>query len=240
LNLPHALRRETVAASATPVEKFPHAGFFSSDVITAMIDLRHSEKGTLQADETMAAATHEVTQLLLAWSNGDPAALEQLAPLVEQELHRLAQSYLNRERRAHSLQATELVNEAYLRLIDWKSVRWQNRAHFFGLAARLMRHILVDHARRRRGQKRGGAALRVSLARAEKVAEERGVDVIALDDALSSLAKFDERKSQIVELKFFGGLQEEAIAEVMKISLRTVQREWSLARAWLYQELAKS
>ena len=205
-----------------------------------MIDLRHSEWGTRKADETMAAATHEVTELLLAWSNGDRAALERLAPLVEQELHRLAQSYLNHERRAHSLQATELVNEAYMRLIDWKAVRWQNRAHFFGLAAQMMRHILVDHARRRQVQKRGGAALRVSLAEAANDPRQAGADIIALDDALKSLADFDERKSQIVELKFFGGLQEEAIAEVMKISLRTVQREWNLARAWLYQELAKS
>lgn len=188
----------------------------------------------------MTSASHEVTQLLVAWGDGDPSALAQLAPLVERELHRLAQSYLNHERRGHSLQATELINEAYLRLIDWKTVRWQNRAHFFAMAAKMMRHILVDHARRRNHQKHGGGALRVSLAKAENAAPEPGVDLVGLDDALLSLAKFDARKSQIVELKFFGGLQEEEMAEVMNISLRTVQREWSLARAWLYQEMAKS
>ena len=186
----------------------------------------------------MSSSSHAITQLLLAWSEGDQAALEQLAPLVERELHRLAQRYLVGERRGHSLQATELVNEAYLRLIDWQAVRWQNRAHFFAMAAQMMRRILVDHARRRRFQKRGGGALQVSLTEAENNARQPSADLLALDDALSSLARFDARKSQIVELKFFGGLQEEAIAEVMKISLRTVQREWNLARAWLYQELA--
>jgi RNA polymerase sigma-70 factor (ECF subfamily) len=188
----------------------------------------------------MSSSSHAVTQLLLAWNEGDQTALDQLAPLVERELHRLAQAYLKNERRGHSLQATELVNEAYLRLIDWQSVRWQNRAHFFGMAAQMMRRILVDHARRRHFQKRGGNALRVSLAEAENAAQEPCADILALDEALSSLAAFDARKSQIVELKFFGGLHEEAIAEVMKISLRTVQREWNMARAWLYNELAIS
>jgi RNA polymerase sigma factor (TIGR02999 family) len=187
----------------------------------------------------MASGSHEVTQLLLAWNAGDQTALDQLAPLVERELHRLAQGYLNHERRGHSLQATELVNEAYVRLIDWRSVRWQNRAHFFGMAAQLMRRILVDHARRRHFQKRGGDAIQVSLAKAENIAEERGVDVIALDDALNALAQFDERKSRIVELRFFGGLSEAEIAEALNVSLRTVQREWNLAHAWLYRELSK-
>ena len=186
----------------------------------------------------MDASSHTITRLLLAWNEGDQAALEQLAPLVERELHRLALHYLKHERRGHSLQATELVNEAYLRLIDWRSVRWQNRAHFFGLAAQMMRRILVDHARRRHFQKRGGGAIQVSLARAANLTEERSVDVIALDDALSALAQFDERKSRIVELRFFGGLSEAEIAETLAISLRTVQREWNLARAWLYQQLA--
>ncbi|MEN3334355.1 MAG: hypothetical protein V7641_3720 [Blastocatellia bacterium] len=187
----------------------------------------------------MAAGSHEVTQLLLAWSEGNQTALAQLAPLVERELHRLAQGYLSNERRGHSLQATELVNEAYVRLIDWKTVRWQNRAHFVGVAAQLMRRILVDHARRRHFQKRVGHCLQVSLAKAENIAEERSVDVIALDDALNSLAQFDERKSRIVELRFFGGLSEVEIAGALKISLRTVQREWNLAHAWLYRELSK-
>ena len=187
----------------------------------------------------MISSSHEVTQLLRAWSNGDQAALARLAPLVDAELHRLADSFLRRERPGHTLQTTALINEAYLRLIDDSAVEWQNRAHFYGIAAQLMRRILVDHARRRRKLKRGGGALRVSLAEAENGAQEPSSDIIALDDALSSLSKFDLRKSQIVELKFFGGLGEEAIAAVLKTSLRTVQREWNLARAWLYQELAK-
>lgn len=188
----------------------------------------------------MTSSSHEVTQLLRAWGNGDQAALERLAPLVEAELHRLAGSFLRRERPGHTLQTTALINEAYVRLIDDTAVEWQNRAHFYGVAAQLMRRILVDHARRRRQLKRGRDPLRVSLAEVEHAASEPSADVIALDEALSSLSKFDERKSQIVELKFFGGLQEQAIAEVLKISLRTVQREWNLARAWLYHELAIS
>jgi RNA polymerase sigma-70 factor (ECF subfamily) len=188
----------------------------------------------------MVSSPHEVTRLLRAWSDGDEAALARLVPLVESELHRLAGSYLRRERPGHTLQTTALVNEAYLRLIDDSAVLWQDRAHFYGVAAQLMRRILVDHARRRRKLKRGGDPLRVSLADAENAVPESSPDIIALDEALSSLAKLDPRKSQIVELKFFGGLQEEAIAEVLTISLRTVQREWNLARAWLYNELAIS
>jgi RNA polymerase sigma factor (TIGR02999 family) len=193
----------------------------------------------LAEDDCMTASSHEVTELLRAWSEGDESALARLAPLVESELHRLADSYLRRERAGHTLQTTALVNEAYLRLIGDAAIEWQDRAHFFAIAAQLMRRILVDHARRRRKLKRGGDALRVSLAEVENDAHEPSADILALDDALSSLAKFDARKSQIVELKFFGGLKEEAIAEMLAISLRTVQREWNLARAWLYQELAK-
>ena len=187
----------------------------------------------------MTSSSHEVTQLLRAWSNGDEAALARLAPLVEAELHRMADSFLRRERPGHTLQTTALINEAYLRLIDDTAVEWQNRAHFYGIAAQVMRRVLVDHARSRRAAKRGGDALRISFAEAENVAPEPSADIIALDDALSTLSQFDGRKSQIVELKFFGGLQEKAIAEVLKISPRTVQREWNLARAWLYQQLAK-
>jgi RNA polymerase sigma-70 factor (ECF subfamily) len=188
----------------------------------------------------MVSSPHEVTRLMRAWSDGDEAALARLAPLVEAELHRLAGSYLRRERPGHTLQTTALVNEAYLRLIDDSAVQWQNRAHFYGIAARLMRRVLVDHARRRQKLKRGSDPLRVSLAEAENAAPESSPDIIALDEALSSLAKLDPRKSQIVELKFFGGLQEEAIAGMLKISLRTVQREWNLARAWLFNQLAVS
>lgn len=188
----------------------------------------------------MGADTKELTQLLVAWGKGDEAALAQLTPIVEAELHKLARYYMNRERQEHTLQATALVNEAFVRLIDGQAVEWQNRAHFFRVAAQSMRHILVDHARRRRYQKRGGEAVRVSLTNLEQPARLGNAGLVELDDALSALAKFDERKSQVVELRFFGGLTEKEIAEVLKIPLRTAQREWSLARAWLYRELSKN
>jgi RNA polymerase sigma factor (TIGR02999 family) len=179
----------------------------------------------------------EITQLLRAWSNGDSSALEQLTPLVHAELHQLARRYLSKESPGHTLQATALVNEAYMRLIDWQNVEWQNRAHFFGVSAQLMRHILVDYARSRRSHKRGGGAVEVSLDQAAIISSERAADFVALDDALTSLAAFDERKSHIIELRFFGGLSIEETAEVLKISPATVKREWSLAQAWLYREL---
>jgi RNA polymerase sigma factor (TIGR02999 family) len=181
---------------------------------------------------------HEVTQLLQAWSNGDQEALDKLAPLVYDELHRLARRYMSHERPGHTLQTTALVNEAYVRIVDWKNVRWQNRAHFFGVAAQMMRRILVDFARSRMYEKRGGKAWRVSLSEAATVSAERGADLIALDDALQSLAKLDPRKSRIVELRFFGGLSVEETAEVLKISTRTVMRDWGMAQAWLYRELS--
>jgi RNA polymerase sigma factor (TIGR02999 family) len=182
-------------------------------------------------------STHEVTQLLQAWSDGNAEALDQLVPLVYGELHRLASHYMRGERPGHSLQITELVNEAYVRLVDWKSVRWQSRAHFFGVAAQMMRRILVDFARSRHYAKRGGETRRVSLSEAAGISAERGEDFIALDDALQSLAAIDERKGRIVELRFFGGLSVEETAEVLKVSPRTVMRDWSLAQAWLYREL---
>ena len=175
--------------------------------------------------------------MLVAWTNGDEASLEKLVPLVEKELHRLAQRYLNHERPNHTLQPTALVNEAYLRLIDFKNVRWQNRAHFIGVSAHLMRRILVDHARRRQYLKRGGNAIKVSLKEAFARAKPRAPELVALDDALKTLEALDSRKTQIVELRFFGGLTEEETAEVLKISIRTVKREWSLAQAWLYNQL---
>jgi RNA polymerase sigma factor (TIGR02999 family) len=187
----------------------------------------------------MDSPQHEFTQLLVAWGNGDEAALAQLVPHVEAELHRLAQIHLSRERPGHFLQPTALANEAFLKLIDAKSIQFQNRTHFFSITANLMRRTLVEHARRRRQLKRGGDAMQVSLAEAENVGRMRSAGVIALDEALATLAGFDPRKCQIVELKFFGGLSEKEIAEVMKISLRTVQRDWNLARAWLYNELSK-
>ena len=189
-------------------------------------------------ENTLAVDTFETTRLLKAWSEGDETALERLVPLVDAELRRLARYYLRQERPDHILQTTALVNEAWVRLINWPDVSWQNRAHFIGIAARLMRRVLVDEARRRQAQKYGGDALQVSLAEAEGIAHEKGVDMVALDDALNELATFDERQSKIVELRFFGGLSLEETAEALKISTRTVQREWSLAQAWLYRELS--
>src|SRR5262245_7995007 len=193
----------------------------------------------LAAEATMTSTPQEVTQLLLAWRNGDEEALVQLVPLVEKELYRLAQRYLSKERPGHTLQPTALVNEAYLRLIDWKSIEWKNRAQCIGLAAELMKHVLVDHALRRQRLKRGGKVVRVSLTEADKVAPEHNADVLALNDALERLAKIDPRKKKIVELRFFGGLSIDETAEVLRIEPRTVDRNWKLAKAWLYRELSK-
>jgi RNA polymerase sigma factor (TIGR02999 family) len=178
----------------------------------------------------------EVTQLLLAWSRGDQTALEKLTVLVEAELRRLAQGYLRLERPDHTLQPTALVNEAYLRLIDWNNTGWQNRAHFVGVTAQLMRRILVDYARRRGSVKRGREQVKISIGE-EAASAERDVDLVALDEALRRLADIDQRKSQIIEMRFFGGLSVEETAEALAISPRTVRREWSLAQAWLFREL---
>ena len=182
--------------------------------------------------------THELTQLLAAWSDGEEEALEKLAPLVHAELYRLAKRYMSRERPDHLLQTSALINEAYVRLIDWKAVRWQNRAHFFGVAAQIMRRILVDFARRRPRVDKDVEAIRMSLDAAMTVSSEREPDLLALDEALKTLATIDERKSRIVELRFFGGLSVEETAEVMHMSSITVIREWNKAKAWLYRELA--
>jgi RNA polymerase sigma factor (TIGR02999 family) len=181
--------------------------------------------------------SQEITQLLLAWNAGDAQALDQLMPLVHDELHLLAHRYMAGERDGHPLQTTALVNEAYLRLIDSSRVRWQNRAHFFAVSAQLMRRILVDVARARRQLKRGGDAVQVSLDEALTVSTQPGADLIALDDALTALAAFDERKSKVVELRFFGGLTVEETAEVLKVSVMTVMRDWGLAKAWLLREM---
>lgn len=178
--------------------------------------------------------------MLVDWGNGDQAALEKLTPLVYSELHRLARRYMGRERTGHTLQTSALVNEAYIRLIDWKNIQWQNRAHFFAVSAQLMRRILVDFARSRTYAKRGGAARNVSLEEATVVSREKSADVVALDDALDSLAQLNERQSRVVELRFFGGLSLEEIAEVLQVSVGTVRRDWSLARAWLHRELSKA
>jgi RNA polymerase sigma factor (TIGR02999 family) len=183
-------------------------------------------------------STQEVTEMLVAWSNGDESALERLVPLVHDELHRLAHRYMNREGPGHMLQTTALVNEAYLRLVDSSHVRWQNRAHFFAVSAQLMRRILVDFARSRNYLKRGGNAVQVSLDKVLAITPEQDPDVVALDEALNALAAIDERKSQVVELRFFGGLNIEETAEVLKVSPDTVMRDWRLAKVWLLRHLS--
>jgi RNA polymerase sigma factor (TIGR02999 family) len=180
-----------------------------------------------------------ITQLLIAWGQGDRAALEEMIPLVFEELHRQAERYLRQERPGHLLQPTALVNEAYLRLIDCEHLQWQNRAQFFAVSAQLMRRILVDYARERESAKRGGGLHRVSLAEAAGLSAEMSVDLIALDQALDALCALDPRQSRVVELRFFGGLKLEEIAEVLGVSLGTVRRDWSLAQAWLYDQLEK-
>jgi len=183
---------------------------------------------------------HEITQLLEDWSNGNQAALDKLYPLVYEELRRMARRYMSRERKDHTLQTTALINEAYLRLVDQKHVHWQNRAHFFGISAQIMRRILIDHARRYAYTKRGAGAQRISLDEAAVVAKGRATELLSLDEALNSLAEIDPRRSRVVELRFFGGLDNDEIAAVLKISPNTVIRDWNLARAWLYQELSGS
>jgi len=185
------------------------------------------------------SSQNHTTQLLLDWSNGDKAALNQLMPLVYDELRRLAHHYMGRERAAQTLQTTALVNEAYLRLIDQRSVQWQNRAHFFGIASQMMRRILVDHARSRHYLKRGGGAHQLALDESMIVPQERAADVVALDDALTALAQIDQRKSHIVEMRFFGGLSIEETAEVLGVSPGTVMRDWTLAKAWLRREISQ-
>lgn len=180
-----------------------------------------------------------VTELLLAWGSGDAKAMDRLAPLVYRELHRLAHGYINRERTGHTLQTSALVNEAYLKLIDARRVRWQNRAHFFAMAGRMMRRILVDFARRRRYQKRGGGAEHVDFDEALTALPNPSADLLAIDDALTALAAVDPRKVQVVEMKFFAGLDVRETAEALKVSAETVRRDWRLAKAWLRREIRK-
>jgi len=181
----------------------------------------------------------EITQLLIDWRNGDEAAVDRLMPLVYDELRRLASNFFRRERVNHTLQPTALVHEAYLHLVGQSEVRWQNRAHFFGAAAQLMRHILVDHARSHNAAKRGGGEIRVTLNEELAATGQREVDLIALDAALDELAALDQQQCRIVEMRFFGGLSIEETAEVLSISPATVKREWSTAKAWLYREMKK-
>ncbi len=182
--------------------------------------------------------TSNITGLLVAWKQGDQAALEQLTPLVYRELHLLAHGYLKGERQGHVLQTTALVNEAFVRLIDWQQVEWQDRAHFFGVAATLMRYILVQFARERQALKRGGQAVQVSLSEAVEVGGRNNPDLVKLDDALNDLEKLDQRQVRTVELRFFGGLSLEETAEVLHVSLSTVRRDWRMAQAWLHQQLS--
>jgi RNA polymerase sigma factor (TIGR02999 family) len=188
----------------------------------------------------MTPAPHEVTRLLKEWSDGNQTALEELMPLVYDELHRLAHQHMRREKPGHVLQTSALINEAYVRLVDQPQIRSENRAHFFGIAARLMRRILVDEARKRNSAKRGGGMIQLSLDEAASVSQEQAANVVALDDALNSLGAIDSRQSEIVELRFFGGLSIEETADVLKVSPGTVMRDWTFARACLRNEMNQS
>ena len=185
-------------------------------------------------------ASHQITHLLVDWSRGNELALEQLMPLVYDELRRMARRYMRRQTSGHTFQTTELIHEAYLKIAGQEEPNWRNRAHFFGVAAQAMRHILVDYARSKSNRKRGGLAEKITLADNLVAAENRSEEIITLDDALKQLAVLDERKSHVVEMKFFGGLNIEEIAEVLKLSPETVKRDWRFARTWLLRELANA
>jgi RNA polymerase sigma factor (TIGR02999 family) len=188
-------------------------------------------------ERSQVAETRNITQLLTAWSSGDKAALDALIPVVYDELRRQASRYLRRERPGHTLQTTALINEAYLRFVDQKTMKWQNRAQFFGIASQLMRRILVDHARAKHRAKRGGSDIRVSLTEAMALSSNQEIDLVELDEALNRLAEIDEQQSKIVELRFFSGLSVEETAAALNISPATVKRDWSMAKAWLHREI---
>lgn len=187
----------------------------------------------------MPDSSSDVTKLLIEWSDGDKDALDSLFPLVYDELRKMARQYLRRERDDHTLQPTALVNEAFMRLVDQQHVNWQNRAHFFAIAANMMRRILINHAEAHRAAKRGGSERKVTLDEAMSVFAERDIDLLALDEALTRLSEFDKEQSRIVELRFFGGLTNEEVAEVTNVSLATVKREWATAKTWLLKELTR-
>ncbi|HEX5732321.1 MAG TPA: sigma-70 family RNA polymerase sigma factor [Blastocatellia bacterium] len=191
------------------------------------------------SNQKVNESQQQITERLIAWGSGETAALDDVMRAVYQELRRMADHYLRLERPDHTLQPTALVHEAYLRLIDQRKVSWQNRAHFFGVAAQMMRRILVDHARTKQRGKRGGAARKLSLDEVMNLSQGRAADLVALDDALKALAEIDPRKSQVVELRFFGGLSVEETAEVLDVSPQTVLRDWKMAKAWLYQEMTR-
>jgi len=186
----------------------------------------------------MRQTPENVTQLLIEWGKGDKEALDKLVPLVYEELRRQAARYLRHERVGHTLQTTALIHEAYVRLVDQRNVHWQNRAHFFGIAAQMMRRILIDHARSKKRAKRGGSDIRISFTEASLKTPDRDLDIVALDEALERLAQIDEQQSRIVELRFFSGLTVEETAEVLSISTATVKRDWSMAKAWLHREIS--
>jgi RNA polymerase sigma-70 factor, ECF subfamily len=185
-------------------------------------------------------ARHQITELLAEWREGNQSALDELYPLVYDELHRLARRYMSRERKDHTLQTTALINEAYVRLVDQKNVNWANRSHFFAISAQIMRRILIDHARRHAYAKRGGGAQQVSLEEVAAIVPNQGRELVRLDEALKTLAERDPRRSQVVELRYFGGLNNEEIAGVLHVSENTVTRDWNMARAWLYQQLSEN
>ena len=186
-----------------------------------------------------ATSSHDITRLLLAWNDGDQLALDKLVPLVEAELRRLARTYMNRERAGHTLQTTALINEAYVRLIDSHSVQWQSRAHFYGIAAQVMRRVLVDSARKRNYRKRGGGSHQITFTETLAVTVTEDTNVLALDEALNELAKIDERKARVVEMRFFGGLSEKETAVALGVSPETARRDWRLAKSWLLRQLSQ-
>ena len=186
-----------------------------------------------------ATSTHEITRLLLSWNDGDQMALDKLVPLVEAELRRLARTYMNRERAGHTLQTTALINEAYVRLIDSHSVQWQSRAHFYGIAAQVMRRVLVDSARKRNYRKRGGGSHQITFNETLAITPAEDPNVLALDEALNELARIDERKARVVEMRFFGGLSEKETAVALSVSPETARRDWRLAKSWLLRQLSQ-
>ena len=207
--------------------------------VSRLVSSREEARGSSMSIENLNESAHQITERLIAWSNGDAAALDDVINAVYQELRRMAGRYLRKERLDHTLQTTALVHEAYLRLIDQTQVSWQNRAQFFAVAAQMMRRILVDYARTRHRDKRGGAAQKLSLDEVLNMAQGHAADILALDDALKSLAEIDQRKSRVVELRFFGGLNIEETAEVLGVSTQTVVRDLKLSKAWLYQEIKR-
>jgi RNA polymerase sigma-70 factor, ECF subfamily len=197
----------------------------------------HAEPQTSLTNQMISSSQQNVTELLNEWQQGDPEALDKLTPIVYDELRRMAHRYVRHEHNGNTLQTTELVNEAYMRLLGNKNYDWQSRSHFFGVIAQVMRHILIDHARRRHFAKHGGGVRQVSLEHAASMTQQRAAELVALDDALAELAQFDPRKGRVVELRYFGGLSLEEAAQVLEVSLMTVRRDWRAAKAWLYRRM---